>query len=150
MFKIGVFSIIFGKQNNVLFCHRRDYDLWNLPGGGLEKGEAPWECAVREVKEETGLDVKIERLSGIYNKPEKNEIVFQYICKIIGGKITLNDEADKIEYFVFNDIPKNTCKKHTERIKDVLDHPDRLIMKTQTGKTSIEMLKKEIETHRRN
>lgn len=60
MFKIGVFGIIIDEQNRVLLCHRRDYDLWNLPGGGLEKNEAPWEGVVREVKEETGLRVKVE------------------------------------------------------------------------------------------
>ena len=60
---------------------------WNLPGGVLEHGEAPWECVIREVKEETGFDVKIEKLSGIYSKPTQNEIVFQYICTVIGGGI---------------------------------------------------------------
>ena len=53
MFTIGVFAIIFDDKNRILFCHRRDHDLWNLPGGRLEKGEAPWKGVIREVKEET-------------------------------------------------------------------------------------------------
>ncbi len=40
-FNIGVFAIIFDRKKRILFCHRTDCDLWNLPGGALEKGEAP-------------------------------------------------------------------------------------------------------------
>lgn len=60
MFSIGAFSIIFDEQGRVLLCHRRDMDAWNLPGGGAESGELPTEAAIRETKEETGLDVVIE------------------------------------------------------------------------------------------
>lgn len=37
------FAIIFDKRNKIILCHRRDYDLWNLPGGGLKEGESPWQ-----------------------------------------------------------------------------------------------------------
>jgi len=115
MFTIGVFGIIVDDENRVLFCHRRDYDLWNLPGGTLEAGEAPWDCVIRETKEETGFEVEIVRLAGVYNKPEKGEICFSFVCKITGGQLTLSDEADKIEYFDFKDIPNNTSPKQIER-----------------------------------
>jgi ADP-ribose pyrophosphatase YjhB (NUDIX family) len=141
VFIIGVFAIIFDENDRILLCHRTDYDLWNLPGGTLEYGEAPWECIIREVKEETGLNVQIDRLSGIYSKPDKNEIVFQYVCTVIGGEIGLNDEADRISYFPINEIPKNTSSKQVERIHDVLINPNNLITKTQLGKSSIEMIK---------
>jgi len=49
MFKIGVFAIIFNEKKEVLLCHRRDYDLWNLPGGGLEENESPWDGIIREI-----------------------------------------------------------------------------------------------------
>lgn len=42
-FTIGVFGIIRDEQDRVLLVLRNDYDLWNLPGGGLENGEAPWQ-----------------------------------------------------------------------------------------------------------
>ena len=79
-FTIGIFGIILNKQNKILLCHRRDYDLWNLPGGGLEKNESIQSGLIREVKEETGLAVKISRLAGVYSKPYKNEIVFFAFC----------------------------------------------------------------------
>lgn len=131
LFSCGVFAFIFEGKNKILLCHRRDYDLWNLPGGRLEEGESPWEGVIRETKEETGFDVIVKRLSGIYYKPEQNEIVFCFICEIVGGNIQVNDEADTIEYFLMDAIPKNTIPKHIERIKDILDNPEQIIMKIQ-------------------
>lgn len=139
-FTIGIFGIIFDEHKRVLLCHRRDYDLWNLPGGGLEAGESPWDGLKREVREETGLEIEIIKLAGVYSKPDKNEIVLSFLCKVISGSLTLNDEADKIEYFDVETLPKNTSQKQVERIKDVLNSAEPT-MKTQTGKSSIELIK---------
>jgi 8-oxo-dGTP diphosphatase len=139
-FLIGVFAIIFDPQGRVLLCHRRDHDLWNLPGGGLSHGESPWDGVKREVKEETGMDVSVERLAGVYDKPDKNEIVFSFVCKIVDGEITLNDEADRIEYFKVSEFPQNTSPKQVARIQDAIDSPGSLVMKTHTGKSSIQLL----------
>jgi ADP-ribose pyrophosphatase YjhB (NUDIX family) len=140
-FTIGAFAIILDEKKRVLLCHRRDYDLWNLPGGGLEAGEAPWECVVREVKEEVGLDVKIDYLAGIYSK-NNSDIVFSFVCNVIGGKIEKTSEADEIEYFSFEKIPKNTSPKQVERIRDVLNQKNKkLIMKIQIGPSSIDLVK---------
>lgn len=139
-FTIAAFGLIFDQQNRILLCHRRDYNLWNVPGGTTEAGEAPWETVIRELKEETGLDVEIVRLAGIYNKSEKNELVFSFVCKIKGGELTLNEEADKIEYFDVNKIPVNISPKQIARIHDVLTEKD-LVFKNQTGKSAIDLIK---------
>ncbi len=140
-FTIGVFGMISDEQNRILLCHRKDHDLWNLPGGALESGEAPWDGVKREVKEETGLDVKVTKLAGVYSKPDKDDMVFSFECKIIGGQITLNDEADQIEYFEIEKFPANTVPKQVERIQDFLETPNEVTLKIQTGKSTIELLK---------
>jgi len=141
-FNVGAFAIILDDQDRVLLCHRCDHDLWNLPGGGLEFEEAPWECVVREAKEEVGLDVEVERLAGIYSKRKKNDIAFSFVCKVIGGKITLTDEADKIEYFSIGEIPKNTVPKQVERIKDFFDNKSKtLVMKIQECPSTMDLIK---------
>ena len=138
-FIIAAFGFIFDEQNKILLCHRLDYDLWNLPGGTMELGESPWECVIREVKEETGLNAEIIRLAGIYNKPEKSELVFSFICRVVSGKISLNEEADKIEYFSIKDIPQNTSPKQLERIMDAIKEKT-IVYKNQNGKSSIELI----------
>ncbi len=143
MFTIGVFAIIFDEKNRVLLCHRTDYDLWNLPWGGLEKWESPWKGVIREVKEETWFDVEVVKMSGIYSKPKTTDIVMQFICKIIGWEITLNDEADKIEYFDFDKIPSNIVQKQIIRIKNALDNPNKFYMQEQFGKWAKLLMREE-------
>ena len=132
-FTIGAFAVILNEKKEILLCHRRDYDLWNLPGGGVEKGESPWQAVIRESKEETGLEVKIKELSGIYYKPSANEIVFNFICGIKGGKATVTDEADDIRFFNYKNLPKNIALKQKERIWDIFKYGKKITLKTQKG-----------------
>ena len=140
-FNIGVCGIIFDPEKRILLCHRHDYDLWNLPGGGAKDRESPWEEVVRETKEETGLDIKIENLLGVYFKPETNEVNFAFIGKPVSGELSLNDEADKLEYFAFSELPKYMSAKQIERIEDALEYNGQVITKTQTGPSSKELAK---------
>lgn len=133
MFTVGVFAIIFDDERRVLLCHRRDFDLWNLPGGGLERGETPGQGVVREVEEETGLLARVEHLAGVYSKPDVNEIVFSFICSVVGGQIALTPEADALEYFRLEAIPANTSPKQVERIRDAVGWAGTTLLKTQTG-----------------
>lgn len=135
------FAIILDEDNKILLCHRNDYDLWNLPGGKVEDWESPREEVIREVKEETWLDVEISEFVWLYYKPEKNDLAFQFVCKIILWKITLNKEAREIKYFDKNNLPENTVWKQMERIKDYFDNDDKeVIMKNQYGQWSIDKI----------
>lgn len=126
MFILGAFAIIWDNDRRVLLCHRRDFDAWNLPGGRVESGELPTEAVIREVREETGLEVAIERLVGIYGKADnRDELVFAFICRVIGGNLHVTEESSACEYFDLAHLPPTTLPKHVERIHDALDvvHP---------------------------
>ena len=138
MTALGAFGVIFDADRRVLLCHRRDMDAWNLPGGGVEDGESPWDAAVREVREEVGLDVEIVRLSGLYWKPRTMEVVFNFECRIRSGTPTTSDEADEVRYFSVDELPPNTAPKQIERIHDALLPGTAL--RSQEGSTTAEML----------
>ncbi len=128
----GAFGIIFDGEGRVLLCHRRDIDAWNLPGGLVEEGEAPWDAAIREVREEVGVTAEVERLVGLYWKPESDDLVFAFACRAVSGTPGLSDEADDVGYFALDALPPNTAPKHEERIRDArADGP--AVLRVQTG-----------------
>ncbi|MEO0870075.1 MAG: NUDIX domain-containing protein [Cyanobacteria bacterium J06642_11] len=131
MFKIGAFAMIFDPQQRVLLCLRTDFDAWNLPGGGVESGELPTEGVIREVKEETGLEVEVTRLIAVYGKPHRDELVFSFICRSIGGQLSATEESRECRFFEINQLPANTISNHVERIYDALEIPDVPVFRRQ-------------------
>ena len=62
-------AVVTDDQDRIVLIRRRDNDLWALPGGGMDLGDSIVDTAVREVKEETGLDVEVTGLIGVYTAP---------------------------------------------------------------------------------
>jgi len=113
----------------------------------MESGELPTETAIRETLEETGLQINILRLVGVYGKPDENDLVFAFLGKVIGGHITITDEADDIAYFTVDDIPPNTSPRQVERIHDALLPQSSPYFRRQTTPSSkawLQMLKNSI------
>jgi 8-oxo-dGTP diphosphatase len=135
IFRIGVFALIFNNEKQVLLGHRRDIDWWNLPGGGMESGETVDEALCREVREETGLEVKVERLIGVYSKPQKQEVVLTFLCQVIGGTLQSTEETLESRYFTPDALPGNTLPKHRQRIEDALLNQQSAIIRAQRSST---------------
>lgn len=117
---VASFVVIQNEAGDVLWVKRTDFDLWNLPGGGSEPGEAPWSTAVRETREETGLDVRLLECSGVYVKPKLNQMLFSFTAHVVGGELTTGAEAAEFAYFPPGDEPVNTLQKHVERAADAV------------------------------
>ena len=66
---VAASAVVTDGAGRVLLLRRSDSGNWALPGGTLELGESITECAVREVREETGLDVEVMGLVGVYTDP---------------------------------------------------------------------------------
>ena len=125
----GVYAVILNENKEVLMIHRTDHDLWEIPGGKWEENETPWQAAIREVEEETGLKVEVKKLVSLGSRPERQDLVFTFLCEIIGGEMKYTREADNIQYFSFENIPPNTAPSKLERIKDALENKDKCFLR---------------------
>ena len=130
-FRIAVFALIFDEDQRVLLAHRRDIDWWNLPGGGMEQGETVEEAVRREVREETGLEVEVKYLVGVYSKPQKQEVVLTFCCRVTGGSLTVTEESRECRYFAPDDLPLNTLPKHRQRVEDALLNLPHAVLRNQ-------------------
>jgi ADP-ribose pyrophosphatase YjhB (NUDIX family) len=101
-------------EDRILLLRRRDNEKWTLPGGTLEFGESLADCAVREVKEETGLDARITALVGTYTDPNvliaytngevRQEFSFVYLGEITGGTLAIDEESHEAGWFTLRDM----------------------------------------------
>ncbi len=105
-------AIIF-KDNSLLLVKRKyapQIGDWCLPAGFMEYDESPVQCCVREVKEETGLEIEIDRLFWNYqagDDPRAMVVLILYLAKIRGGVLTPGDDAIEAEYFKLDNLPEN-------------------------------------------
>lgn len=107
---ITIDAIILNDEGEVLLIKRKNEpfkDMWALPGGFVEYGEKVEEATIREVKEETGLEVEILKLFNVYSDPRRDPrghtISIVYFCKIMGGKLKGGDDAKEAKFFKFNE-----------------------------------------------
>lgn len=131
--QVGAFVVLQDEGQKVLWVKRTDYDVWNLPGGRSHGLEPPWETAIRETKEETGLDVDLTGLTGVYSKPAENSLLLTFTAKVAGGKLRTNDEAADFAYFAAGEEPPNTLPRHIERAADALSYQRETIFRKQPG-----------------
>lgn len=120
---------IFNEKGEVLLQRRGDTNKWGFPGGAIELGETPEVAAVREAKEETGLDVEVGKLIGVYtdcdmkyaNGDEAHSIVIGYELKMTGGNLFCDgNETLELKYFAKDDKPELFCKQHEEFWCDIM------------------------------
>ena len=110
-------------EGKILLTQREDFETWILPSGGVEEGESLAQVAIRETKEETGLDVELTRLVGIYSWlgnwfPDYRVL---FAAKPIGGEIKCQEgETIDVKWFAFDEIPSPLSAGQKRRIEDAI------------------------------
>ena len=108
--RAGCSAVIFNPQKDkVLLTRRSDDGSWCVPGGGMDPGESAEETCRREVLEETGLQVRVLRLTGVYTDPnflieyeDGNRfqvVAMSFEAEVTGGTPGLSDETTEVAYF---------------------------------------------------
>ena len=85
-----------------LYPHRGE---WSFPSGFVDAGETLEQAAVREAKEETGLDLRILRLLGAYSSSGEPVVFIAYAARVISGRIAVGAEGQDVRYFPLDALP---------------------------------------------
>jgi ADP-ribose pyrophosphatase YjhB (NUDIX family) len=105
----GASAIVVDQHGRILLQRRRDNSRWALPGGVMEIGEDIGRTAAREVEEETGIEVELEHVVGVYSDPDhvfayddgevRQEFSVCIACRMKGGQLRPGDEALEASFF---------------------------------------------------
>ena len=138
--------VVVFRESKILLTKRDDFRIWCLPSGGVEDRETVAEAAIRETKEETGLEVELTRLVGIYSRPADfpsgHAIVFA--AKPIGGVIRSQPgETVDVAYFDFNHLPTALAFGHRRRVQDAIQGINGTVVLQQPEDTAQQTLSRE-------
>jgi len=126
-------AIVTNGEGKILLHRRSDNTLWGLPGGAMEVGESIGETVVREVKEETGLDVVPEYIVGIYSNPKhviafsdgevRQEFSVCFVCRVVGGELRVSEESFEVSFFTPDEAERLPMhESNCMRIRHYLEH----------------------------
>jgi len=125
LFQVFAAAVIFNDHKNIFLVKStyQRFHPWGLPGGSLEYGEHPEAAVIREVWEETGLNVCIERLLLVKSwLPDR--IGLYYLCRITGGTFHPTEEVSEFDYFSLENLPdvRTLDRDMIRRLHQMVDH----------------------------
>jgi len=108
------------RDGAILLTQRDDVEAWVLPGGTIDPGETVAETAVREAREETGLEVELTGLVGIYAMPPDHHSI-TFSARVTGGALAPQPgEVIDLGFYSPNALPDPLAWWHEQRIQDAL------------------------------
>ena len=121
---VSVRILVINEKDEVLMVQEKDDGRWAVPGGWCDVFISVKDNAIKEVKEETGLDVEIDCLLGIFQREKYkdypslvSEYVHYFSATVVGGSLNPNFEVSKAAYFPLNELPELSRKNTIEELK---------------------------------
>ncbi|MET8872469.1 NUDIX domain-containing protein [Nocardia sp. NPDC004604] len=112
----GGSALVVDDRGAVLMQRRSDSGNWSFPGGIMEIGETLEQCVIRETKEESGLDIEITGILGIYTDPQhviayadgeiRQEFNITFYGRVIGGRIEVSSESTEVKFLRLEELDK--------------------------------------------
>ncbi|MCP5095228.1 MAG: NUDIX domain-containing protein [Chloroflexi bacterium] len=120
MISLGA-GVVIIDEDQVLLIQREDFEVWALPGGRVDEGESIAETAVREALEETGLQVEITHMIGIYSEigSWSDWHIASFAAKVVGGELKPQvSETLDVRFFPIDALPENMFWWHRQHVVD--------------------------------
>ncbi len=134
--RLGCSAVLFDENHaKVLLTRRTDNGMWCLPGGMIEAGESVAKGCEREVWEETGLRVRVTRLTGVYSDPhhvtvypdgnQAHVVVLNFEVELLSGEPGLSNETTGVDWFPVREaVEMDLFHGHAEHLRDTLAGQD--------------------------
>lgn len=117
---VSVAGIVVREDGKILVVQRRDNARWEPPGGVLELGETFEDGVRREVAEETGVSVAVERLTGAYKNLTIGVVALVFRCHPIAGTPTTTDETQRVRWLTADEVQEHMMPAYAVRVLDAL------------------------------
>jgi ADP-ribose pyrophosphatase YjhB (NUDIX family) len=117
---VSVAAVVTDDNNRVLVIQRRDNGTWQLPGGVLELDETPEAGARREVREETGVEVEPQRLTGVYKNMSLGVVALVFRARLITGTPAETEESAAVAWWTPDQVAADMSEVFAVRILDAL------------------------------
>src|SRR3954471_20182406 len=117
---VSVAGVVVDEAGRVLVIQRSDNGRWEAPGGILERDETFEEGVIREVAEETGLTVGIERLTGVYKNMTRGIVALVYRCHPVAGTAGPTTESVAVDWITPEQVAERLIPAYAVRVLDAL------------------------------
>ena len=117
---VSVAAAVIDQAGRLLAVRRRDNGHWEPPGGVLELDETIHAGLLREVREETGLDVEPEALTGVYKNMRRGIIALVFRCRIVGGEPHATKEVQEVAWLTPDEVRARMDQAYATRLLDAL------------------------------
>ena len=120
---VGADAAVFDDDDRLLLVRRADDDLWGLVSGWVDTNEPPWQTAVRELREEAGVEARVEQLVGVFFREASatehphGTVSIVYLCSITGGTLQPQPhEVAELAWRHIDDVPADRWHHHHEQL----------------------------------
>ncbi|MDT0411954.1 MULTISPECIES: NUDIX hydrolase [Streptomyces] len=128
---VSVAGAVTDSEGRFLVIRRADSGAWELPGGVLELAETPEVGVWREVWEETGVEVEVGGLSGVYKNLARGIVALVFRCRPVGGALRVSEESSEVVWLTADEVGERVAEVFAVRLFDAVR--DGVVVRSHDG-----------------